>query len=508
MRTSDRSTGRESRALEPFALAPVFVVAGAGVGVLLIVAGRYGYHRDELYFLACAGRLAWGFVDQPPLTPAIAKLAQALAPGSVAAPRVVPALLYGTLVVLTALTARELGAGRTGQVGSALCTALSPGFLLAGHLLSTATPDLVLWGLTTLLLVRLIRTREPRWWPAIGLVVGVGLENKWSIGFLVVGLLVGLLLTPERRSVLTPWFLVGVGVALAVWSPNLVWQARHGWPQLSMFRSIQGGAQNLGATIAWLPFQFLITGPVGGAVWVAGLLRLLRDPMSRPYRSLAYTYLTLAIVLAIAAGNKQYYVAGLYVPLFGAGGVPLEGWLAHHRRGAARPIAAAGLALTTVLLLLVSLPILPARTLATVQLQNLNPELGEQIGWPALVLQVDGVWRSLEPSQRVHGVIFTSNYGEAGAIDRFGPALGLPRAYSGHNTYWWWGPPPDDTQTVVVVGFSERSYLLHFFGSVRRVGTIRNGQNVQNDEEGLPIWLAMGPRVPWSVLWPELRHYD
>ena len=200
-----RDERREERTtLAPFALVPVLVAAGIGTAVLLLTAGRYGYHRDELYFLACARHMAWGFVDQPPITPAIAKLSQAVAPDSLVALRVIPALIYASLVVLAGLTARELGAGRTGQLGASLCAATAPGLLLAGHLLSTTTPDLLVWALVSFLLIRLLRTEDERLWLAIGLTIGVGLENKWSIGFLVIGLLIGLLVTPQRRFLKTP----------------------------------------------------------------------------------------------------------------------------------------------------------------------------------------------------------------------------------------------------------------------------------------------------------------
>ncbi len=498
---------REERTtLAPLALVPVLVAAGIGTAVLLLSAGRYGYHRDELYFLACARHMAWGFVDQPPITPAIAKLSQAVAPDSLVALRVVPALIYGSLVVLAGLTARELGAGRTGQLGASLCAATAPGLLLAGHLLSTTTPDLLVWALVSFLLIRLLRTEDERLWLAIGLTIGVGLENKWSIGFLVIGVLIGLLATPQRRFLKTPWFVGGTLLALVLWAPNLWWQWQHGWPQIALFRSLGGSSHDLGATITWLPYQFLITGPVAAAVWVAGLFRLLKQPEARTYRAIAIAYVVLAVVLAITAGDKQYYVAGLYVPLWGAGGRPLEGWLARHRRGPARAIAVIGLALTTLLLLPAAVPVLPESALANGG--GLNPELGEQIGWPDLVSQVAGVWRGLPEAERADAAILTSNYGEAGAIDRFGPSVGLPRAYSGHNTYWWWGSPPASTRTLVAVGFEDRAFLASMFGTVRRAGTITNPWNVANEEQGLPIWIASDPKQPWPEIWSNLRHYD
>jgi hypothetical protein len=233
---------------------------------------------------------------------------------------------------------------------------------------------------------------------------------------------------------------------------------------------------------------------------------LLRQPEARTYRAIGLAYIVLAVALAIAAGDKQYYVAGLYVPLWGAGGRPLEGWFARHQTGAARPIAVVGFALTTVLLLPAAIPVIPESSLASVK--GLNPELAEQVGWPALVTQVAGVWRSLPDQERADAAIFTANYGEAGAIDRFGPALGLPDAYSGHNNYWWWGPPPATTRTLVAVGFEDRAYLESMFETVQRVGTITNPWSVENQEKGLPIWVVAGPKLSWAEIWSQARHYD
>jgi 4-amino-4-deoxy-L-arabinose transferase-like glycosyltransferase len=486
---------------------PILSTAGVVAVVLLAFASRYGYHRDELYFLACGRRLTWGFVDQPPLTPALARLSDVLFPGSLVGLRLWPALMTGALVVFAALTARELGAGWAGQVAAAICVACTPGFLLAGHLLSTETFDLVAWAATAFLVIRIVGRAEPRLWPVVGVAIGLGLENKWSIVFLVAGLLIGIVVTAERRVLWTPWLAAGVAVAFVMWLPNLIWQADHAWPQLDMIRTIQRDSMDLASTIAWLPLQILITGLVPAIVWIAGLVRVLHDDDARPYRFLGIAYVLLAVVFAVSAGDKSYYAAGLYVPLFGAGALPLERWLSRHRRGTLRTVAFAALALTTLLLLPVAIPMLPASALADSPVNDLNPEMGEQVGWPALVAEVAGVWDRIPAGERSSAVVLTANYGEAGAIERFGPDVGLPQPYSGHNTYWWWGPPPADARTAVVVGWS-RPYAERFFGSVERAGTIRNAFGMDNDEEGAPVWVATEPRRPLPSMWRALRHYD
>jgi 4-amino-4-deoxy-L-arabinose transferase-like glycosyltransferase len=490
-----------------FPWGPVLAIGAVVVILLLAVANRYGYHRDELYFLACGRRLAWGFVDQPPLTPALARLSDALLPGSLVGLRLWPALVVAGLVVLASLTARELGAGRVGQVGAAVCVACTPGILLAGHLLSTETFDLLAWAATTYIVVRLVRGADPRLWLVVGVVVGLGLENKWSIAFLIAGLLVGLVATPQRRVLITPWFPAGIVVALALWLPNLFWQADHGWAQLDMIRTIEGDSAGLGGTIAWLPFQVLITGFLPAIVWIAGLVHVLGSEEARPYRFLGIAYVLLAAVFAVFAGDKVYYAAGLYVPLYAAGALPLERWWSRHPRGIARPAAYAALATTTLLLLPVAIPVLPVTALANSPIIDLDPELGEQVGWPALVAEVARVWDGIPAGERPSAIVLTANYGEAGAVERFGPGFGLPVPYSGHNSYWWWGPPPADTRTAVLVGWS-RPYAERFFGSVERVGTIRNAFGVDNEEQGAPIWLATDPRRPFPRMWTSFRHYD
>jgi hypothetical protein len=275
-----------------------------------------------------------------------------------------------------------------------------------------------------------------------------------------------------------------------------------------MIRTIQADSMNLGSTLAWIPLQLLITGFVPAIVWIAGLLRVLRNPEARPYRFVGIAYVVLALVFAISAGDKSYYVAGLYAPLYGAGAVPLERWLSRHRHGIARPAALAALALTTLLLLPGAVPVLPVSALADSSINDLDPEMGEQVGWPALVRQVARVWDRIPPAQRSSAIILTTNYGEAGAIERYGPGLGLPHPFSGHNNYWWWGPPPSDTRVAIIVGWWSASYAGRFFGSVERAGTIRNAFGVDNDEEGAPIWLASDPRRSLPAMWPEMRHYD
>jgi hypothetical protein len=233
---------------------------------------------------------------------------------------------------------------------------------------------------------------------------------------------------------------------------------------------------------------------------------VLRSPDGRPWRALGIAYVVLAIPLAILAGDKPYYVAALYLPLAAAGAVPFERWWERQRGRARRIVIPAALGLLTLVSLPIVLPVLPASTLADVPLQEVNYDLGEQIGWPGFADQVTRAWNAIPDAERPGAIVLTGSYGEAAALERY--AEELPAPYSGHNTYWWWRTPPADTSTVLAVGLFDDPYLERFFEDVERVGTIDNGIGVENEEQGAGIWLCRSPRAPLPELWIQLRHYD
>ncbi len=310
--------------LPPLSRGLVLAIAAALVAVEIAVAPRYGYHRDELYFLACARHLAWGYVDQPPFVPAMARLATDLFGTSVVALRVFPAIAGGAAVVFTGLMARELGGGRRAQLIAALAAATSAQVLATVHLLSTAAFDLFFWSAITFLMLRLLRTRDTRWWLAVGGATGVALLNKYNVAFLLVGLAIGVILSRRGRLLNSRWAYAGVGIALAIWSPNLIWNAQHHWAALTMLHNLHQENSTLGASLAFIPAQLLIVGPFLIPVWLGGLRRLLRHPVGRP---LGIAYLTLVVLYALS-GAKPYYLGGMYFVLFAAGGLWAEQRLA------------------------------------------------------------------------------------------------------------------------------------------------------------------------------------
>ena len=485
----------------------IALIAVAAFAVEMAVSARYGYVRDELYFLACGQHLAFGYVDQPPLTPLLARLSAVLSGDSLVALRVIPALVMAAMVALTAYMSRLLGAGRTGQVLAALAAATSGEYVAAMHELTTTVPDFFFWTVTLVLVLKLLTSGDRRWWVAIGACAGVAAEAKWNIGFLLVALAVGFALTPARRLAASRWLALGALLAVALALPDLVWQAAHGWPAFDVFARLQQDAGHNRAVyvIAQIVYTSLVLTPV----WVAGLIWSLRNPDARRFRAVGIASLVVLFMFGVL-GGKPYYPGAIFTFLLAAGSVPLERWLAARRPRARRirPAVAMGCAmvLATLIALPALLPVLPARVLHTVPLQKLDYDLGEEIAWPKLVGLVARDYHALPPALRSRTTVLTSNYGEAGAIDRFGPADGLPTPYSGDNNFWLWGPPPARDTSAIAVGIPPR-YLRREFAHVRRISTFYNGLGVADDEQGAAIYLATGLRSSWAKAWPAFRYY-
>jgi 4-amino-4-deoxy-L-arabinose transferase-like glycosyltransferase len=475
------------------------LILGVAVTVVLVVfAGGYGYHRDELYFVEAGHHLAWAYADQGPATPLIARLMTDIAPGSLTVLRIPSALAAGLTVFLTGLLAGELGGRPRAQALAAACAAVGTVVLFNGHLLSTSTLDLLVWTLVSWLVVRAVRTGEDRLWPVAGVVLGIGLLNKPLPAFLAVGLLAGVLIAGPRRLLRNPWVWAGALIALVLWSPWIVWQASNGWPQIDVSRSIAAG--NSTSSQPWwtiVPFQALLISPVLAPVLIAGLVRLFRDPDVRMFRFLAWAWVVLAVVF-MASGGKPYYLAGLIPVVLAAGAIPVDRWLDRGRRGLRRALLAVALVGSAAVSAIIALPLLPDHRAGGVV--AVNPDVGETIGWPRFARTVAGVYRGVPGA-----VILTDNYGEAGAIDRYGRPLGLPHAYSGHNAFGYWGPPPDGSAPVVAVGMDPHDLTATLRGC-GLAARIDDGVGIDNDEQGEPVDVCRGPRRPWSQEWSAVRH--
>jgi hypothetical protein len=484
------------------AVRPLLVVAAAVAAVLVATSARYGYHRDELYFLVAGRHPDWGYPDQPPLTPLIAGLMDRIGPGSLVVLRLPSALAGAGIALVTGLLTRELGGGRRAQLIAALCAAVSAVTLVTGHFVSTTTYDVLFSATLVWLLARAVRTEEGWLLVPAGLVLGIGLLNKDLIGIFAAALVAAVLLVGPRSLLRGGWIWGGLVVALVLGVPYVVWQALNGWPQIEMTRAIASGGDQ-GGRIGFLPFQLLLLSPVLVPVWVAGLVRLLRSPAAREFRFLGVAYLLLGAVYLVA-GGKAYYLAGAYPALLAAGAITTDEWLSGEDRGARRRLLTAALALSAVVNAAVGLSVLPQRALAPVL--AVNPDAGEQVGWPGFTDTVAGVWKGMARSEQTTGLIVTENYGEAGAIDRYGPARGLPPAFSGHNGFALWAVPVGYAGPVLVVGYANQDRRDKLFRNCQQRATIDNGLGLDTEEQGVPVWVCGAPIGPWFELWPEVAH--
>ncbi len=482
----------ESQSLRP-ARGAIWTGFGS-ILLLLAMAPRYGFHRDELYFIVAGRDLEWGFVDQPPLTPLVARVSELIGGTSPFALRVLPAFAVGAIALMSSLIAKRFGGSVKAQTYTAICAGLAGVVLGEGHLLSTAIFDFMFWTAVLLVLVHIFGGASPRLWLLVGLLVGIGLQNKHTIGFLALAVLMGLLATRQRSLLSSPWPWAGVAVAVVIALPNMIWQWNNGFPQLEMAAALR--ARSDGA-LAFVLFQPLLLSIVLAIPAAIGWWRLARSEALEPWRSLAIAYAVLFFGF-LATGGKAYYIAPMYSVLLAAGSL----WFAGLGKAATRWMSAAtaiGLAIGMV----IALPLVPESVVSTV---DATGELGETVGWPDLVADVEAIYQSIPSDVRTTAVILTGSYGEAGAIDVLGSEAGLPGAFSGHNNYYLWGPPPAHGP---IIGVGRVGAALDLVCSdYHQLGRIDNLNHVENEELGLPLYLCLEPEGQLGDRWDEFRHYN
>ena len=500
------------------ARAPALWLGAACFVVHLVANPHYDVFRDELYFIVCGLHPAFGYVDQPPLIPLIAAASFKLFGTALLPLRFVPALANAATVALTADFARQLGGGRFAQFVAGLCTLLAPALVAGGVLMSTDALQPLTWLACAWIVVRVVASGDERWWLAFGAVAGVSLESKYLIAFYLVGLAVGGLATPLRRSLTRPWIYAGATIGLAIALPNVVWQAVHGWPFIAIGVA-NAGRKSVGMSpLGLMAQQALFVGPAAAPVWLAGLWRLGVRPPAPQWRALASAYVVVVAVVVLVNG-KAYYATPIYPSLFAAGAVAWEGWL---RRPLARAIAIAVVAVPGLISRLTVLPILPPDVLVPYmqatgfspkttktesgELSELPQYFADMFGWREMAAAVSAVYRALPPDERAEAVFYAPNYGEASALTIYGPALGGPPTISAHNSYFLWGMGGASGAVVITLGRDDARFD-DAFGDVHAAGRIESCFAMPY-EIGLTIWVLRQPRAPIAEIWPRLRHYD
>jgi hypothetical protein len=493
-----------------------------GVVTLLIhflTNSRYGYFRDELYYIACGQYLAFGYVDLPPLSVLLIRLSRVLFGDSLFAIRFLPAVASALNVVLTGLIARELG-GRSWAIAlsctASLCALV---FLGVGNFFSMNAFEPLFWMGAIYLLVRIINGGSPRLWLWFGAIVGLGLENKHSMAFFAAGVCAALLLTPERRHLAQKWIWLGGLIALALALPNVIWQIQHDWPTWELLRTIAQSNKNVVLTPAqFIAQQVLIMNPATLPLWLGGLIWLLASRDGRRYRVIAIAYL-ITLAEFIVMHGKHYYLAPAYPMLFAAGGVGAERLFSVRLQWLKPALLAAMIALAALLAPTV-LPILsPEKLVAYMKSIHFEPPrtetshtaalpqlFADQFGWEEMVASVAHVYDHLRPEDKERAAIFCQNYGEAGAIDFFGLKYGLPPAISGHQNYFLWGPR-DYTGDVLLVLDDGDEDERQQFESVEDLGQVLSSPWAMPWERRNHIYLCRRLKGSVRDLWPKIKEW-
>jgi hypothetical protein len=493
----------------------VFLIALTKLALHLLTSGRYGYHRDELYFLACADHLDFGYVDHPPMIAWLAAGVRTVLGESLLAIRLLPALAGAVTVVVTGMMVRRLGGDRFAQGLSALAVLIAPVYLRTGNMLHIPAFEALLWSIASYLVIVILQENRPRLWLAAGLVAGVGLLFKFTMLLWGFGLVVGLLLTPVRRQFAGKWIWLGGGVTLLLFLPNLLWQATHDWPSIEFMRNLNRHTLSRISPLEFAFGQVLYPHPMNFPVWMAGLLSLLFLQRFRPYRVLGLTYVVIYIVLNITNG-KLYYICPFYPVLFSAGAVFIEDWSKHRLAPWFRPLAIGAMALGGAVFAPVGLPLLPigsydryARILTGGLLRNIHEvvqDFFDMHGWENQVATVSQVFHTLSDEDRSRCTIIAGNYGQAAAIDFFGTRYGIPKAVSPHMSYHLWGPRNETAEVAIVIG-SRRENLEPFFEEITEAAVARNEISVRSEAER-PVYLCRRPKVVLQDVWPAMKNYN
>jgi hypothetical protein len=496
---------------------------------------QYGYFRDEFDYMACGNHLAWGYVDQPPLIPFLIHVCRAIFGDSLRSIRLIPAIASSFLVVQTAVLAREFGGRRFALLLSAVCALVAPQYLSNGSLLGTNCLEPNLWMGCAYFAILAIKRDDPRYWLWFGVVAGIGLQEKYSIALFGFGIVIGLLLTPQRRVFLNPWIWLGGLAAFLIFLPNLLWNIHNHWPFVQLMHNIRADGRDIVLPLPQFFFQqALLIQPITAPIWIRGLIAFYVSPALKPYRVLGWCYLVSFTVFFVLHG-KNYYLSPIYPMLLAAGAVVIEALIERRKVGAPEvetvrvgPNRLAWLKPVIVIILLAGgaqaaplvVPILSPDTFrAYLQHLPIKPPVMEhsheraplpqwfadQFGWQEIVTETAKAYARLSSEERQGCGIFAQDYGQAGAIDFFGPRYGLPPALSGHQTYWLWGPRGYSGSCLIVLGDS-RERLEELFEHVEYVGTSSDNPNAMEKE--VAVYICRGAKFgTLADLWPQLKKW-
>jgi hypothetical protein len=502
------------------------------IGNILAQRAGYGIFRDEMYYIECGRHLAFGYVDQPPMVALQARLSEMLFGfRHMWSLRLISAIAGAVKVFLTGALVWAMGTGddqgnrRAAALLAMLGVTVAGVYLGIDSFLSMNSLEPVFWMLCALALVRIaILHGTPgsdgairNWWIVLGVSAGLGLENKANEVFFLVAVLIALLLTPQRRILFSRWFALGLAIIVALGLPNLLWQIHNHWPTLEWLRDVAKSDKDVKLPpLQFIWAQVMTLTPWTCLLWITGIVWLLVSRRARAFRFLGVLY-PVFFVMMLALHAKDYYLVPVYPIYFAAGAIAL---LPPARLSLLRRIRVSAYSLLLIVgffaTFTFSVPVLaPQRFLAWAKVMHFKsadsethdptilPQFyADRFGWQEMVDKTARIYNSLPPQDRAVAGIFTSNYGEASAINVLGQQYGLPTAISGHQTYWLWGPQGYTGQVMIVMGPPSARAA---FASCQVVDHMDNPLSMPWEIK--PIFLCRDRKVPYAADWKDLKVY-
>ncbi|PWT92237.1 MAG: hypothetical protein C5B54_03880 [Acidobacteria bacterium] len=516
MLTTERKVSNEM--LIPFLLA-------AGQLILILAFHKnYGYFRDELYYIACSKHLAWGYVDQPPFSIALLELTRFLFGDSLLAIRFPTALAGSITVIFAALIARKMGGGRFAVGLASFSVVAAPVLIGTNRYYSMNALDVMFWALAAHTVVTILSDDSPRLWLRFGIIAGLGLLNKYSMGFFCIGLFTGLLLSSQRIQLATKWFWFGASIAFAIFLPHILWEVKYHFPTLEFMHN---ATQNKNVNLSLLEFaigQLRDMNFLNAPVWMMGLFYFLFGREGSRYRPIGWMYV-LIFILMVLTHAKVYYLSPIYPMMLAGGSVFAERLIREHSWNWVKPVYVTLLSLLFAISVPFTLPILsPEKFIAYMKFLGVAPHAEErsslgalpqyyadQFGWEEIVKQVADSFQTLTPQEKAHCVIYVRNYGEAAAIDFFGKKYGLPNALCAHNSYWFWGPGKETGDIAIILGDSRdlQENLNDLKGAYSNVQLAFKTHCTycmpfENDRS---FFICRGMKTTFQKIWPHEKHF-
>ena len=459
----------------------------------LLAISRFGFQRDEFLHLVLADHLDWGYKEVPPFIALLAKITLSIFGDSLFAARIFPTIAGGLIVWLTGRITVELGGRRFAITLACLALIFAPAFAASEYLFQPVVFDQLWWVLTVWLFTKYLNTADVRYLYWLGGAVGLGMLTKYTMAFFTASLIVGILISKERKLLFNRHVIISALIAVLIFLPNIIWQFAHHLPVINHMKELRATQLDYVTPLEFIKQQLLVNGPAL-FVWLTGFGFLLFSFSLRRFRYLAIAYILIFLFL-LEMNGKNYYLFGAYPMLFAAGGFAFEKFI--KRSNLILRIAVVLLfVLPNVLLLPIVLPVLPLdKTLGffeythenlpfldfivTWEDQKTHPttqDYADMLGWEEMAQKAAATYHSLTPDQQKHAQIFADNYGEAGALHHFHAKYNMPDVVSLHSSFVLWAPPTLDAHYIIYVDDDDNvtARLAPMLDSYRKTGEVLN----------------------------------